>query len=311
MRNGAPAKAREQFSLACRLDASDAACPRDLGLSYAAESKWEEAEQALESSLKMNPDFAPALKDLTKVWLRRNQRAKAVSRVESFLATRPSDPAGFMILGSLHLSAKDYGKAQIAFERASAMNPKLLDAHLRLGQIEQERGNSDRAIERYEAALSLEPGSAPIGALLGNLYLSRGRVEQARTCYRKVIAMNPNFAVAAGNLAWLEAENGGDLNTALTLAQRARELMPDHVPITDTLAWIHYKKGVYASAIPLLKECVSKTPDSPLYRYHLGMALLSAGERGGARMQLETALRLRLDGQDAEHSRRALEGLRR
>ena len=37
--------------------------------------------------------------------------------------------------------------------------------------------------------------------------------------------------------------------------------------ISDTLAWVQYKKGSYDSARELLRECVQKVPDKGQYRH--------------------------------------------
>ena len=102
------------------------------------------------------------------------------------------------------------------------------------------------------------------------------------------------------------AKQGTNLDVALGLAQKAKQLMPDLDSITDTLAWVMYKKGSYASALPLLQECVQKAPNSAIYHYHLGRAFLSAGEKAKARTQLQTALRLNLIGADATDAQQAL-----
>ena len=49
-----------------------------------------------------------------------------------------------------------------------------------------------------------------------------------------------------------------------------------------------------------------KVLDSAAYRYHLGMTLLSAGQKAKARSQLQAALRLKLEGEDADNARQAL-----
>jgi len=67
-----------------------------------------------------------------------------------------------------------------------------------------------------------------------------------------------------------------------------------------------YNKGDYASALPLLQECVDKEPNSPTYRYHLGMALAASGQTEKAIFQLESALRLRLAGDEAKRARQVL-----
>ena len=87
--------------------------------------------------------------------------------------------------------------------------------------------------------------------MVGNLYLGKGDLEGARKYYTRVLQADPNFVVANANLAWVDAQEGKDLDVALGMAQKAKSLMPDQPSITDTLAWVMYKKGNYASAIPL------------------------------------------------------------
>ena len=90
----------------------------------------------------------------------------------------------------------------------------------------------------------------------------------ARKHYEQALAINPNFAIAASNLAWVYTKQGGNLDVALGLAQKAKQLMPELDSITDTLAWVQYKKGSYISAKPLLQECVRKAPQYAPYHYH-------------------------------------------
>ena len=51
-----------------------------------------------------------------------------------------------------------------------------------------------------------------------------------------------------------------------------------------------YKKGNYTGAIPLLEECVKKSPDSAQFHYHLGLALIAAGQKQSGKTQLQSAL---------------------
>jgi thioredoxin-like negative regulator of GroEL len=58
--------------------------------------------------------------------------------------------------------------------------------------------------------------------------------------------------------------------------------------------------------VPLLQECVEKEPNSPEYRYPLGMVLAAVGQKEKAKEQLESALRLHLAGQEAEQANQML-----
>jgi tetratricopeptide (TPR) repeat protein len=229
-----------------------------------------------------------------------------VARVKQYLAKYPDDANAHQILGFLELGAGHYEAAKTEFERGIQLDPNLVLAYLRLGQVYQEQGQTDLAIGRFEKALALQPKAVPLITLVGNLYLDKGNFELAGKYYQQALAIDPNFAIAAGNLAWVYAAQGGNLDVALSLAEKAKELLPESDSISDTLAWVEYKKGSYDSARELLKECVQKAPDKGQYRYHLGMVLLASGEKDKGRAELQAALRLKLKREDSEQVREAL-----
>ena len=64
--------------------------------------------------------------------------------------------------------------------------------------------------------------------------------------YNDAIKIDPNNFVAGNNLAYILAERGTDLNTALSLAQGARKSQPENPSTADTLGWVYYKLGNYS-----------------------------------------------------------------
>ncbi len=67
--------------------------------------------------------------------------------------------------------------------------------------------------------------------------------------------------MALNNLAFLMAETGGDLDDALTKAQRAKQLLPSLYEISDTLGWIYLKKNLADKAIDIFKDLVAKAAE--------------------------------------------------
>jgi len=211
-----------------------------------------------------------------------------------------------MILGALHFQAKNNTAAQAEFERAIQINPKEVQAYLRIARIYESQNLTEAAIGEYQKALEIQPKFAALCAMIGNLYLDRD-LETARKYYQKALDVDPNFAVALANMAWVDALEGKDLDVALGMAQKAKSQMPELPSITDTLAWVMYKKGNYSGAVPLLEEAVKKAPASAEYRYHLGMTLVAAGQKEKGKGQLQAALQMKqLKATDAEQARQAL-----
>jgi tetratricopeptide (TPR) repeat protein len=234
---------------------------------------------------------------------------KAIARIQEYLAAYPNDANAHVLLGVLRKKSNDNVSATNEFERAIQLSPNSTPAYLQLAELHRDRGESDAAIKVYEEAAALQPKAAPIRALIGSVYLQKGDLEQARNNLEQAMTLDSNFAIAANNLAWIYAKQGTNLDVALSLAQKAKQLLPDQISVSDTLAWIYYRKGNYAGAIPLLEECVEKAPQEATFRYHLGMTLLASGEKGVGKQQLETALHLRLTGEDGQEARQTLSRL--
>lgn len=255
-----------------------------------------------EMALRLDPRDDDALARLADLFLARHQPQLAVARVQQYLAANPKDSDAHEILGAVFLAGKQYAQAKAELAQSVALNPHFVLAFLQLGRAYQAEGHADRALETYQQALALKPNFAPLATLIGTLYLQRKDLDRARTFFQQALAADPNFAVAAGNLAWVDLLQDKDLQQALGLAEKAKQLMPNVDSISDTLALAYYKNGAYSSALPLLRACISHQPKEAQYRYHMGLVLAARGDKTAAREQLTAALRMNLQGGDAQHA---------
>ena len=126
--------------------------------------------------------------------------------------------------------------------------------------------------------------------MLGSITQAQGKTLDAQTWFEKALKVDPRSAVAANNLAWLYAEQGGDLDEALRLALMAREQLPQRPEVNDTLGWVRYKRGEFSHAVPSFKQSAEKDPQNPVYQYHLGLAYAKAGDVALAREALGKAV---------------------
>jgi len=129
---------------------------------------------------------------------------------------------------------------------------------------------------------------------------------------------DPGAVLAANNLAWLYATQGkGNIDEAVRLAQGVVQKNSTIAGFVDTLGWIYYKKGLNAVAVEQLQKAVAldevgaknaNVNPSPVYRYHLGMALKAKGDNAGAKRELALALRLgdKTPFKDQEEARKVL-----
>jgi Flp pilus assembly protein TadD len=178
-----------------------------------------------------------------------------------------------------------------------------------MGQIYEATGKSDQALDSYQKALAIQPTSSTINNAIGNVYLQKGDMKSAGKYFQASLSQNAHDPIAANNLAWVYAEQGENLDMALSLATQAKQIAPEMEAVNDTLAWIQYKKGNFRVSVSLAEDAVKKSPDNADFRYHLGMALSGAGDRDRARTELQKALQLNLKGADAQEAQKTLASL--
>ncbi len=99
------------------------------------------------------------------------------------------------------------------------------------------------------------------------------------------------------------------MNAAVSLAQSARQKMPNSPITADALGWAYYKLGSTGPAIAQLKQSSEKVPGNPIYRYHLGMAYVAARRFDLAGQSLKTALKTDPNFPYAANARAALQTL--
>jgi tetratricopeptide (TPR) repeat protein len=280
-----------------------------LGVAYRTQKKDREALSHFEKALALSPSFTNVLGQIMEVHIVHGETDLAIARAEQQLKVAPKNPFIYNFLGKAYLVKKDETKAEEYFKASIAADKNLMVSYMDLGNLYARGKNYDRAIRQYEEALKVDPNSLSAMMLLGMVFDSQKNTDKAKEYYERALTVDPKFAPAANNLAWIYAEHGGNIDVALSLAQTAREQLPEDPGVADTLGWIYYKKNVPLKAISLLKESAQKMESQPVVHYHLGMAYLKYGDKKLTRQELETALKLSKDFDGAEEARRVLKGL--
>lgn len=299
-------EAETEMLTADQLAPQDAFIHLSLAQIYKGEQKWADAEKEFDAAFSLNSRSEAILEQWTTFHVERNQAASAMARVSEYVRANPAEAKGHVLLANLDQELNDYAAARGELERALQVDPQFADAYVQLGRLSDKANQPGIAIKYYEKASQLNPNSAPLATMLANHYLDQHDLQSARRYYLKALSVDPNFAIANANLAWVDAEENRELDVALGMAQKAKSMMPDLPSITDTLAWVMYRRGDYTAAVPLLRDCVQKAPDSATFHYHLGMTLLAIGQKAQAKNQLESALHLNLVNTYAEMARREL-----
>jgi len=274
-----------------------------------AQRRFAEGVTLLEQALERDPDSVEALRLLLGYDLYQKQPDKALERLNAQIGKRPKNGGFYDLLAQLDIQSKKLDQAAAAAQKAIQLNPDDVEGMLLFAQIEVQTGQTGSAIAAWQQWTSAHPNDASAFALLGTLEESRGNKGQAEADYKKALSIQPRQPLAANNLAYMMLLNGENVDVALTLAQTAREGMPNSPNTADTLAWAYYYKGAYGFARDLLEDAVKADPNDATMQYHLGMAYSKLNNKSNAAMHLKNAISLDPNSPTAKDARAALGGL--
>jgi cellulose synthase operon protein C len=272
----------------------------------AKQARFLEAQKYYEQALDRDPNQFDALNALVAVFVHQKQNSKAMERVRQQIAKAPSNDGFYALLGGLQAADKDFGGAESSLQEAIRLNKNNLGAFLLLSNVERAQGSTEKALAVAYRSIEENPKNVAGYFLAGSLEESRGNWPKAEGLYQRALQVEPNYPLAANNLAYGMLEHNENTDIALSLAQIARQRMPDSPGVADTLAWIDYQKGLYSFAADLLQEALQKVPDSATYHYHIGMVYQKQNNTAAARKHLQRALQIDPRSPDADKIRRAL-----
>ena len=289
------------------------------------ENKPEDAIALYEQALAIDSVNYDALNGLVNIYVKQKRTDQAHARVDQAINSKPGDKEALAPLHYLKAQVYVYEKnsqgAETELRGAIENNPNYLAAYFALGALFANASQQERAIAEYRRVIERRPDDVTAYTLIGMIEDSRRNYDAATENYRKALELDQTSVIAANNLAWLYAVQGkGSLDEAVKLAQDVVQRFPDEAGFVDTLGWVYFKKGLYPAAIEQLKKATTRddvvsgksgTSPTPVYRFHLGVALAAAGDKSGARRELETALALgrRASFGEADEARRVLAAL--
>ena len=255
------------------------------------EKDYKRAQQAFDDLYKANPKDARGMIGLVETMASQNRMDEAIKLLQDSISRQPERREFRLALANLYVRDQRYDDAVKLLQELLKTDPKSGDLLLRLAETQRRKGDVNAAIETFRQASQAAPADTRPLLQLGLLMDGTGRRDQAKPIYEQILKIQPDHPIALNNLAFIKAEEGQDLDEALTMAQRARQGLPNSPDVMDTLGWIYLKKNLSDDAIRTFKELIVAAPNSASYHYHYGMALLQKGDKPSAKRELETAIR--------------------
>jgi len=311
------------------LRGASAACARDaelfdtLGLAYAFDHHFDQAQAAYEKALTLEPGNAVFRNNLASSYLQAGQRAKGEAELDRVLKADPHNLTANANLGMLYLTDEKYPLAVRHFEAAGgahSSDPMLLmemtaaylgagnseaglrtarqashlaganpRIHYSLGIILAQAGEYERALAEFQY-IPQSDLDATAHMNLGMTLSKLQRYEEARKAYVESIRQDPSNADAYLHIG-ADAAATGDMATAVDWLTQAHEKAPERAEISADLAEVLIATRNFESAQSLLDEVLRTQPDEAALQAALGDLNLNQDNFGQAAEAYERVLK--------------------
>lgn len=124
------------------------------------DNRTDEARQALEKVLRLDPKSPTALRQLGELEFHSGDYSRAAEHLKQAREVRPEDSTAAFYEGQAREKTGDLAGARDALEASLKLAPSQLTARLLLGQVYLALKDPKNAADQFEAALLLQPKSA-------------------------------------------------------------------------------------------------------------------------------------------------------
>jgi len=226
-----------------------------------------------------SPELARILGDLS---LKTKDVSGARSYFDKAITLNPDDYRSYLALffaqsekfskdgERIKMSARD--AADLLAHAASKAPGSDVDAQFSIGMAYSSIDSLNTAREHIARAAELEPERQDILFNLASAYEKLRRYDDAEHTLIDLYRLAPDDPAVCNFYGYLLAVMNKDLERAETLVKHALEKEPDNAYYIDSLGWVYYQRGDYASAVTQLERAVKIVKEDPTMLEHLGDA---------------------------------------
>ncbi|HEY1338876.1 MAG TPA: tetratricopeptide repeat protein [Bryobacteraceae bacterium] len=177
----------------------DEACP-DIGKAYWRQKRWDEAINAYQRCLSIDPDVIDSIFFLAHAYELRGNYDRAGAIYREGVAKRPHNSDCRIGLARVEMRTGRVSAAKKRILEVLADSPNNVDALLVAGIVYYLEGDNKRAREYLLQGSARTNGYADYYVMLGRVAESEGHAAEARTRYAHALELQPDYEDAARRL---------------------------------------------------------------------------------------------------------------
>ena len=255
-----------------------------------AQNKLEPARLQLEDAIKTRPDFVAAREVLARLYLVKQDPAKALQAANELLQYDQKNLAGHLTRSAALLALKDIDKAREELNLIAKLFPDSPDARYQIGLLAYQdkdykkaeqtfgtlyRDNHDNrglmgitetmaaqnhiedAIKEMDKAVAAAPDRQDLKLIRANFYVRSQRYDEAIATFKALLEKQPGSADLMFRLAETYRRKG-DINLAADMFRKSSQAAPNNtLPLTqlglilETIGPVDQAKAVYEQILKL------------------------------------------------------------
>jgi tetratricopeptide (TPR) repeat protein len=285
-----------------RLNPSDERARIALANALLENDQLDDAEQALNDTLRALPASGRAHYFLGLTYQRQGRRVDAIRELQAALTHKPLLGANTIhrMIGTLQQDEQDLDGAAQAYAARVNLIPNDHGAHRDLARVYSLQGDDVQARAELEIALLLSPGETDALTALGQLHLREGRPMDAMEASRRALEIDPGNREAryVHATSLIRLGNTDEGSAEMQVFQRLQSEDGEARARTFELgrlrreASVARAAGEYTTAVALLQRALVLEPRAATSHLDLGLALLEGGQIAAAIERLTTAAAL-------------------
>lgn len=281
----AEAEARRMAELANQTGVGDFS----LGRVLAQKKDYAGASESFRRSLEARGGDPLPLEGLVRSLMAAEKPNEAIAVLNSQVEAGQNELFAKFLLGGVYGSQGDQQKAEAYLEDVLKEKPDAVVAWASLAGLYP--NDPAKRLAVYQRGVKANPGSPELTMLLGTELEQQQRYDEAIAGYEALLKTQPGFEPALNNLAALLLDQRTDKASWARALELAKKLENSTTPaVLDTVGWAYYRNAQYPQAVSYLERVVAQAGQFPIFRYHLGMAYLAAGNPVGAKQELTQAV---------------------
>jgi tetratricopeptide (TPR) repeat protein len=261
-----------------------------------------------------------------KLYIQQKNYEKAIEALKKDVEKNPKSDEGFYLLGYIQGEQGDIRDMLKNFAKSTEISNKfaknideskkyhwadgfnkgvqIFNKASKFGDTDSAAVIFNQAIDKFNNAILCEPDSADTYKNLAFAYINMGDRDAAIEPYKKVVELTKaeDAYVQLADLyiqkGFMQKESGNsddamsNFNSGIKLLEEGKEVYPNSGDILLLLSNSYIAAGKLDVAKDAFKEGVTQEPENKFYRYNYGSLLLNAEEYEAAAVQLEKALEI-------------------